>query len=303
MYEGYAPGGVALLIDVLTDNRNRTGAEVRNVFSKLGGSLAEPGAVGWQFSRKGVVHRRRRGRRGRGDDGRPRGRRRRRRRRRRHLAGHVRSVATSTTCATRSRPPGSPSSRPSRRWCRTTWSPIADRRGRQEGPAHRRRARGQRRRPGRVRQLRHQRRDHGSDGVGLMSASASATGRPSSRCRARAGEQYSLADYARQAGGAGVLSGRRHAGVHEAAEHLQRRARRSSTTLDAQVLAISAQDVDSHDKFTGKHGLQVPAAGRHRQAVAGTVRHARPDRLPAPQRVHHRRRRRRSATPTGRSPG
>src|SRR3954470_6142005 len=55
-YEGYAPGGVALLIDVLTDNRNRTGSEVRNVFSKLGGSMAEPGAVGWQFSRRGVVH-------------------------------------------------------------------------------------------------------------------------------------------------------------------------------------------------------------------------------------------------------
>src|SRR3989337_2565817 len=55
MYEGYAPGGVALMIDVLTDNRNRTGAEVRNVFSKLGGSMAEPGAVGWQFHRRGVV--------------------------------------------------------------------------------------------------------------------------------------------------------------------------------------------------------------------------------------------------------
>lgn len=55
MYEGYAPGGVALMIDVLTDNRNRTGAEVRNIFSKLGGSLAEPGAVGWQFSRRGVI--------------------------------------------------------------------------------------------------------------------------------------------------------------------------------------------------------------------------------------------------------
>jgi YebC/PmpR family DNA-binding regulatory protein len=54
-YEGYAPGGVALLIDVLTDNRNRTGAEVRNVFSKLGGNMAEPGAVGWQFKRRGVV--------------------------------------------------------------------------------------------------------------------------------------------------------------------------------------------------------------------------------------------------------
>ena len=46
---------MALLIDVLTDNRNRTGAEVRNIFSKLGGSMAEPGAVGWQFTRRGVV--------------------------------------------------------------------------------------------------------------------------------------------------------------------------------------------------------------------------------------------------------
>ncbi len=55
-YEGYAPGGVALLIDALTDNRNRTGAEVRNVFSKIGGTMAEPGAVGWQFSRRGVLH-------------------------------------------------------------------------------------------------------------------------------------------------------------------------------------------------------------------------------------------------------
>ena len=55
MYEGYAPGGVALLIDVLTDNRNRISADVRQVFSKLGGSMAEPGAVGWQFSRRGVI--------------------------------------------------------------------------------------------------------------------------------------------------------------------------------------------------------------------------------------------------------
>ncbi|CAB4867019.1 unannotated protein [freshwater metagenome] len=55
MYEGYAPGGVAILVDTLTDNRNRTGSDVRNIFSKLGGSLAEPGAVGWQFSRKGVI--------------------------------------------------------------------------------------------------------------------------------------------------------------------------------------------------------------------------------------------------------
>ena len=54
-YEGYAPGGVAILVDTLTDNRNRTGADIRNIFSKMGGSMAEPGAVGWQFSRKGVV--------------------------------------------------------------------------------------------------------------------------------------------------------------------------------------------------------------------------------------------------------
>ena len=55
MYEAYAPGGVALLIDVLTDNRNRISADVRQVFTKLGGSMAEPGAVGWQFSRRGVI--------------------------------------------------------------------------------------------------------------------------------------------------------------------------------------------------------------------------------------------------------
>jgi YebC/PmpR family DNA-binding regulatory protein len=55
MYEGYAPGGVAVLVDVLTDNRNRAGAEVRSVFSRMGGSMAEPGSVSWQFSRRGVV--------------------------------------------------------------------------------------------------------------------------------------------------------------------------------------------------------------------------------------------------------
>ena len=54
-YEGYAPCGVAVYVEVLTDNRNRTGSEVRSAFSKLGGSLAEPGAVAWQFERKGVV--------------------------------------------------------------------------------------------------------------------------------------------------------------------------------------------------------------------------------------------------------
>jgi len=54
-YEGYAPCGVAVLVDVLTDNRNRAGAEVRNVFTKMGGSMAEPGSVSWQFSRRGVI--------------------------------------------------------------------------------------------------------------------------------------------------------------------------------------------------------------------------------------------------------
>jgi len=54
-YEAYAPGGVAMLIDVLTDNRNRSSADVRVVFTKGGGAMAEPGAVGWQFSRRGVI--------------------------------------------------------------------------------------------------------------------------------------------------------------------------------------------------------------------------------------------------------
>src|SRR6476646_5350276 len=54
-YEGYAPNGVAVIIECLTDNRNRTGADVRSIFSKNGGSMAEPGAVSWQFERKGVV--------------------------------------------------------------------------------------------------------------------------------------------------------------------------------------------------------------------------------------------------------
>ena len=55
VYEGYAPCGVAVIVECLTDNRNRTGAEIRNLFSKNGGSMAEPGAVGWQFERKGIV--------------------------------------------------------------------------------------------------------------------------------------------------------------------------------------------------------------------------------------------------------
>jgi len=54
-YEGYAPNGVAVYVETLSDNRNRTGAEIKNIFSRNGGSLAEPGAVAWQFERKGVI--------------------------------------------------------------------------------------------------------------------------------------------------------------------------------------------------------------------------------------------------------
>lgn len=55
MYEGYAPGGVALLIEAVTDNRNRTGADVRHLLSKGGGSLGEPGSVAYNFDKKGVI--------------------------------------------------------------------------------------------------------------------------------------------------------------------------------------------------------------------------------------------------------
>ena len=54
-YEGYAAGGIAIIVECLTDNRNRTGPDVRTAFSKNGGSMAEPGAVAWQFERKGVL--------------------------------------------------------------------------------------------------------------------------------------------------------------------------------------------------------------------------------------------------------
>lgn len=55
MYEGYGPGGIALLVEVLTDNKNRAVAELRHVFSKQGGNLAESGAVNWMFEHKGVI--------------------------------------------------------------------------------------------------------------------------------------------------------------------------------------------------------------------------------------------------------
>jgi YebC/PmpR family DNA-binding regulatory protein len=55
LYEGYGPGGVALLVEALTDNRNRTGADVRHGFSKHGGSLGEPGSVAYLFEKKGAI--------------------------------------------------------------------------------------------------------------------------------------------------------------------------------------------------------------------------------------------------------
>jgi YebC/PmpR family DNA-binding regulatory protein len=55
LYEGYGPGGVAVLVEALTDNRNRTSADVRHAFSSHGGSLGEPGSVAWNFEKKGVA--------------------------------------------------------------------------------------------------------------------------------------------------------------------------------------------------------------------------------------------------------
>jgi YebC/PmpR family DNA-binding regulatory protein len=55
VYEGYGPGGVALLIEALTDNRNRTGSDVRHLLSKHGGNLGEPGSVSYLFDKRGVI--------------------------------------------------------------------------------------------------------------------------------------------------------------------------------------------------------------------------------------------------------
>jgi YebC/PmpR family DNA-binding regulatory protein len=55
MYEGYGPGGIAVIVEVLTDNKNRAVAELRHVFSKKGGNLSEAGSVGWMFEQKGII--------------------------------------------------------------------------------------------------------------------------------------------------------------------------------------------------------------------------------------------------------
>ncbi len=54
-YEGYGPGGVAILINVLTDNKNRTGSEIRHLLTKSSGNMAEPNAVAWNFEKKGLI--------------------------------------------------------------------------------------------------------------------------------------------------------------------------------------------------------------------------------------------------------
>jgi len=54
-YEGYGPGGIAVLVEVATDNKNRTVAEVRHIFSKQGGNMGESGSVAWMFEKKGII--------------------------------------------------------------------------------------------------------------------------------------------------------------------------------------------------------------------------------------------------------
>ena len=55
VYEGYGPGGIAIIIEALTENRNRTASDIRNIFGKYNGNLGESGSVNWQFERKGII--------------------------------------------------------------------------------------------------------------------------------------------------------------------------------------------------------------------------------------------------------
>ena len=61
VYEGYGPGGVAIMLDILTDNRNRTASEIRHLFSRHGGNLGETGCVAWMFDKKGLLTVKKRG--------------------------------------------------------------------------------------------------------------------------------------------------------------------------------------------------------------------------------------------------
>lgn len=55
MYEGYGPGGIAIIVEVMTENKNRTASDIRNILSRYNGTLGESGSVSWQFERKGII--------------------------------------------------------------------------------------------------------------------------------------------------------------------------------------------------------------------------------------------------------
>ena len=167
VYEGYGPGGVAVLVEALTDNRNRTGSEVRHAFTKSGGNLGEPGSVAWIFEKKGelVVD----GEpllRGRPDGGHRRRRRGRDARRGRVRGGH-RARPTSPPCATALEAAGVELE--SAELVHAAHHPHAGGGGRRPGSLMRLidDARGARRRAGRPRELRRGRRGARARGRGL----------------------------------------------------------------------------------------------------------------------------------------
>ncbi len=55
LYEGYGPGGIAIIVEVMTENRNRTASDIRNILGRYNGTLGESGSVSWQFERKGII--------------------------------------------------------------------------------------------------------------------------------------------------------------------------------------------------------------------------------------------------------
>ena len=302
MYEGYAPGGVALLIDVLTDNRNRTGAEIRGVFTKHGGSLAEPGSVSWQFARRGVDLVDGARRRGRADDGRPRGRRRRRRRRRRHVAGHDRCRRTTFDVRDALEAAGFTVESADTPMVSDNLVPIAtveeakkvlrvvevieDNDDVQDVFANF--------------DIPDDVMDAGRWSASSVSGDRCAGDRAPDFTLPGTGGPHVLAGRLRRpAGRARLLPGRRHAGLHEAAQRVQRRARRSSPTSAPRCWRsrprTSPATSASRPSTAASSSRCSPTPTRR----SPRLRHARPDRLPAAQRVHRRRRRRRPLRPPG----
>ena len=194
------------------------------------------------------------------------------------LAGHVRAVASSTTCSDALEAAGFEVE------SAETHDGVGNvdrghrRRGGAQGPADRRRARGQRRRAGRLLQLRHQRR---ADGDGR---------RHERRCRGDRAPAFTLARHRRGARtrwpttpASRWCSSSIRATTRRCAPSSSTPTTTTSTSsseLDAQVLGISAQDVESHEKFSGKHGFEFPLLADTDKAVAGAVRHARADGFP-----------------------